>query len=98
MGIEIRSGVISVTAGRKAGSWDAVRFNPPFASGATVAVVAKTQTYNGIETPNLRIRNVTIQGFELRFDEVYYLDATTGQVSSADGVHSAEDVGWIAMA
>ncbi|MEM7145261.1 MAG: DUF1800 family protein [Verrucomicrobiota bacterium] len=42
---------------------------------------------NDLEPAVVRVRNITTTGFEIQIDEWDYLD----------GVHSAEDIGWLAM-
>ena len=86
-----RVGLIpALKADRRSDTWHSVRFDPPFPQNTQVAVMPMTQTYNEKETPGLRIRNVTPEGFEIRFDEVI----AGGR--SADGMHLDETVAWVA--
>ncbi|MFP5271765.1 lamin tail domain-containing protein [Coleofasciculus sp.] len=86
-----RVGIIpALKADRQSQTWHTVEFDPPFPGDTQVAVIPMTQTYNGQETPGLRIRNVTSEGFEIRFDEI------VAQGHSADGAHLDETVAWIA--
>lgn len=86
-----RVGIIpALKADRKANTWHTVKFDPPFPGDTQVAVIPMTQTYNGHETPGLRIRHVTPEGFEIRFDEI------VARGRSADGAHLDEAVAWIA--
>jgi hypothetical protein len=71
-----------------------VTFPSPFAEGAKVVVVPFVQTFNGPDTPGLRIANVTPTGFKIRMNE---LVANGGQQALSNGVHCAETVGWIAF-
>ncbi|MBH8556392.1 RICIN domain-containing protein, partial [Nostocaceae cyanobacterium CENA357] len=92
--LDQRIGIItSLDADRASNTWHQVNFDVPFAEDKKVVVLPTTQTYNGASTPNLRIRNVTRLGFEIRFDE---LIGNTLDTSLADGVHPSEVVGWIA--
>ncbi|MFG2395452.1 hypothetical protein ACGFYF_42475 [Streptomyces lavendulae] len=68
-----------------------VTFPTPFPAGATVIVIPAVQTFNGSQTPGVRIANVTTDGFHIRFNEVY---ATA--IAKSDGLHTTETVGWIA--
>lgn len=92
---EERFGTIDpLSANRARDNWHQVHFDPPFASDKTVLVLPMTQTYNGTEIPGLRIRNVTRESFEIRFDEAN-IHKNGGQYAS-DGSHVDEVVGWIA--
>ncbi|WP_331772773.1 hypothetical protein OG948_55855 (plasmid) [Embleya sp. NBC_00888] len=68
-----------------------VTFPTPFPAGTTVIVIPAVQTFNGPQTPGLRIANVTKDGFLIRLNEVY---ATA--TAKSDGLHTTETVGWIA--
>jgi hypothetical protein len=62
-----------------------------------VVVIPMTQTYNGPETPGLRIRDVDFDHFQIRFDEVVIKTGSTGSADySANGAHGDETVGWVA--
>lgn len=64
--------------------WKAVTFQESFTKPA---VVAKVATINGSQPGQIRIRNITATGFEIRFQEWDYLD----------GSHTTESVNFIAM-
>ncbi|WP_443075103.1 hypothetical protein [Streptomyces sp. NBC_01435] len=68
-----------------------VAFPTAFPGGSTVIVVPFVQTFNGADTPGLRIADVTTAGFRIRINELY----ANGKVTS-DGTHTTETVGWIA--
>jgi hypothetical protein len=68
-----------------------VTFPTPFPAGSTVIVIPAVQTFNGPQTPGIRIANVTTQGFLIRLNEVL----VSSDIKS-DGVHATETVGWIA--
>lgn len=94
---DCRVGTLTLTKTRAANQWQDVSFASSFGESApTIVVLPMTQTYNGPETPGLRIRNVTKEGFEIRFDEVVILK--DGRAYSSDGSHVPETVGWIAYA
>lgn len=92
-----RAGVIDpLVSDRADGTWAVVTFSPPFPRNSRVIVIPMTQTFNGFEPPNLRIRNVTHMGFEIRFDELVF-NSNVGRIET-DGVHVDEAVGWVAHA
>ncbi|MGW4382437.1 hypothetical protein [Kitasatospora sp. NPDC004531] len=68
-----------------------VTFPTPFPSDASVIVVPFVQTFNGPDTPGLRIADVTTTGFKIRINEL----VGSGRALS-DGRHTTETVGWIA--
>ena len=87
-----RVGIINpLQADRSANTWHKIRFNPPFPDNNQVVVIPMTQTYQGSDTPGLRVRNVNYEGFEIRFDEVI-----TSIGNNSDGNHANEQVGWLA--
>jgi hypothetical protein len=99
--VAIRVGLIDpLQDDRAAGTWHRVRFDPPFHPDAQVVVIPMTQTYNGSEPPGLRIRRVTPNGFEIRFDEIRFTSVTPGFMGliSSDLDHGDETVGWVAYA
>jgi hypothetical protein len=69
-----------------------VTFPTPFPDGADVIVVPFVQTFNGADTPGLRIVDVTTTGFKIRINETVVM----GGVPLSDGTHNTETVGWIA--
>ncbi|CAL9306900.1 MULTISPECIES: hypothetical protein [Streptomyces] len=79
------------TQGGDTSTFTRVTFPTPFPAGSTVVVVAQTQTFNGPETPGIRLHDVNREGFLIRFNELN-LNATT----RSDGRHVTETVGWIA--
>lgn len=56
----------------------------------SIVVLPLTQTFNGPETPGIRIHDVTTTGFLIRLNEVY-----AGAIKS-DGKHTTETIGWLA--
>lgn len=81
-----------LSADRAANTWHNVEFTPPFPANTKVVVIPMTQTYNGSEIPNLRLQNVSVNGFQIRFDELY------STAANSDGDHVDETVGWVAYA
>ena len=89
---DYRAGLIDpLSDDRAADAWRTIEFDSAFPPGRPVIVIPMTQTYNGRETPGLRLRNVNATGFEIRFDEVL------GTGFSSDGNHLDEQVGWVAF-
>ncbi|MFD8525529.1 hypothetical protein ACFV2D_36940 [Streptomyces capillispiralis] len=79
------------TRGGNTSTFTRVDFPTPFPSGSLVIVLAQTQTFNGPETPGIRIHDVTPTGFLIRLNEVN----VNANVRS-DGRHTTETVGWVA--
>jgi len=89
---EQRVGIIEVLdADRQSNTWHHITFDVPFAEDKKVVIMPMVQTYNGFETPSLRIQNVNRLGFDIRIDEII---GTQNNLS--DGIHVPEVVGWIA--
>ncbi|WP_199743999.1 hypothetical protein, partial [Trichormus variabilis] len=90
--LEQRVGIIDVLdADRQSNTWHHITFDVPFAEDKKVVIMPMVQTYNGFETPGLRIQNVSRLGFDIRIDEII----GTGN-NLSDGIYVPEVVGWIA--
>ena len=61
-----------------------------------VIVIPFVQTFNGPQTPGLRIHNVDANGFDVRINEIVARTASGNNVRS-DGYHVDEVIGYIAM-
>jgi hypothetical protein len=71
---------------------DGFEFNKP------PVVVLMTQTFNGADTPGLRIGRVTRRGFNVRFNEVVVSPGDGGENRRlSTGTHFEETVGYIAI-
>jgi hypothetical protein len=68
-----------------------VPFPTPFPSGSGVIVHATVQTFNGPQTPGVRLHDVNETGFLIRMNEVY-----SSETGTADGMHAEEIIGWTA--
>ncbi|MFE4594807.1 hypothetical protein [Streptomyces laurentii] len=88
--LQLKSDAAQATQGGNTSTFTRVSFPAPFPDGSTVVVLPFTQTFNGPETPGIRIADVTTAGFLIRFNEVRM---STG---ASDGRHVEETVGWIA--
>ncbi|MFB6814085.1 hypothetical protein ACFCV8_06030 [Streptomyces sp. NPDC056347] len=88
--LQLRTDEPQARTGGDVSTFTQVNFPTPFPAGSEVIVVPMTQTFNGPETPGIRIADVTVNGFKIRFNEVRM--GTQG----SDGRHVEETVGWIA--
>ncbi|MFJ3520384.1 MULTISPECIES: hypothetical protein [unclassified Streptomyces] len=89
--VDLRSDNAIETVGGNTSTFTQVTFPTPFPTGSDVIVLTQTQTFNGPETPGIRIHAVTERGFLIRFNEVN-VNANT----RSDGRHTTETVGWLA--
>ncbi|GAB2891994.1 hypothetical protein GCM10022245_29090 [Streptomyces mayteni] len=88
--VQLRSDNATERTGGNTSTFTRVTFPTPFPAGTEVVVLPLTQTFNGAETPGIRIHEVTREGFYIRFNEV-----VMGS-SNSDGKHTEETVGWLA--
>ncbi|GHE39025.1 hypothetical protein GCM10017673_46790 [Streptosporangium violaceochromogenes] len=91
--IQLNSNSPVETTGGDLSTFTRVIFPTPFPAGSKVIVLPFVQTFNGPETPGLRIADVTNEGFSIRLNEV--LLSAVRNIKS-DGTHAAETVGWLA--
>ncbi|MFH8471722.1 hypothetical protein [Streptomyces sp. NPDC018000] len=89
--VDLRSDSAIETAGGNTSTFTRVTFPSPFPAGAEVIVLPLTQTFNGPETPGIRVHDVTERGFLIRLNEVN----VNANVKS-DGKHTTETIGWLA--
>ncbi|MGW3071555.1 hypothetical protein [Kitasatospora sp. NPDC001132] len=89
--LELNSTNASELTGGATTTFTQVTFPTPFPDDAAVIVVPFVQTFNGPDTPGLRIADVTTTGFKIRFNEL----VGRGRALS-DGPHTFETIGWIA--
>ncbi|MCT2543283.1 MULTISPECIES: hypothetical protein [Streptomyces] len=61
--LELSSNQPIETRGGNTSTFTRVNFPSPFPAGSSVVVHAQTQTFNGPETPGIRIHDFTPQGF-----------------------------------
>ncbi len=89
---EQRVGIIDTSAAHfQSNTWHQVNFNVPFTEDKKVVVVPTIQNYNGYETCNIKIRNVTRFGFEILIDELI-----NTQNNLSDGSYVSKVIGWVA--
>ncbi|MEV7283863.1 hypothetical protein AB0O01_04725 [Streptomyces sp. NPDC093252] len=81
----------SATTGGNTATFTQVTFPSPFPANSEVVVIPFVQTFNGPDTPGLRIADVTTTGFKIRINEL----VGVGRPLS-DGPHTTETIGWIA--
>jgi hypothetical protein len=89
--LQLNSTSAAVVTGGDTSTFTQVAFPAPFPNNAAVIVVPFVQTFNGPETPGLRIADVTPTGFKIRLNEL-----VGGGKAISDGMHASETVGWIA--
>ncbi|GAB5522897.1 MAG: hypothetical protein Roseis2KO_07690 [Roseivirga sp.] len=83
--------------------WFTVTFDPAFPDGQVPQVFAQIQTYNGSNTPSLRLRKITNESFQVTMTEIVGSPCTSetlgnlGRVES-DGLHEDETLAWMAAA
>lgn len=83
------------TSGGDTSSFTDVSFPTPFPAGSEVVVVPMVQTFNGPDTPGVRIADVTTAGFKIRMNELVVHDPNVHAIS--DGGHTTEKIGWVAF-
>ncbi|MFJ8870599.1 hypothetical protein ACIRD6_33210 [Streptomyces sp. NPDC102473] len=88
--VDLKSDNATETSGGNTSTFTRVTFPSPFPQGASVVVLPLTQTFNGPETPGIRVHDVTNTGFLIRLNEVY------AGTAKSDGKHTTETIGWLA--
>ena len=83
----------SVTDGGNTTTFEQIDFPTPFPPGSEVAVLVTMQTFNGCESPGLRVAEVTPSGFRIRENEI----VVHGDGALSDGKHMEEVVAWLAF-
>lgn len=102
--VQIQNGVVTnfTTSRQSDPSWYQVTFPQAFSGSGEIVVTAQIQTYNGMDTPGLRIQNVDATGFQVRMNELVGNDVSSsaagdlGKIQTNDGHPNAETLGWIA--
>ncbi|WP_411122650.1 hypothetical protein [Streptomyces sp. x-19] len=89
--LQLSSTNATAVTGGDTSTFTQVTFPSPFPDSAAVIVIPFLQTFNGPDTPGLRIADVTTTGFKIRINEL----VSNGK-ALADGLHTSETVGWIA--
>lgn len=77
-------------------SFTTVKFPTPFPSGSNVIVIPMVQTFEGSDTPGVRIADVSTTEFKIRMNELVATQSGTKKALS-DGGHTAETIGWVAF-
>lgn len=78
-------------------SFGQVDFDHRFPEGVVPIVIPFVQSFNGPQTPGIRITDVTNSGFKIRLNEIVCSQNGVGTAMS-DGHHNVETIGWIAFA
>ncbi|MGH3932997.1 MAG: lamin tail domain-containing protein [Pseudonocardiaceae bacterium] len=89
--LELDSPNATEVKGGQTSTFTSVTFATPFPQGSEVAVIPMVQTFNGPDTPGIRITQVTTKGFLIRMNEL----VGNGKGLS-DGKHNQETIGWLA--
>ncbi|MFE7593656.1 hypothetical protein ACFU6K_30065 [Kitasatospora sp. NPDC057512] len=89
--LQLNSTSATELTGGATSTFTQVVFPTPFPNDANVIVLPFVQTFNGPDTPGLRIADVTTTGFKIRINEL----VGSGRALS-DGPHTTETIGWIA--
>lgn len=96
--VKIASPGAPVTNEKNTKSFTQVDFPTPFPPGTKVIVIPMVQTFNGADTPGLRITEVDRKGFKIRMNELIGRSPHGGSHEPlSDGGHIAERIGWIAI-
>ncbi|MFE0755239.1 hypothetical protein ACFW16_14880 [Inquilinus sp. NPDC058860] len=80
-----------VTKGGDLGAFTSVTFPKPYPAGSKVIVIPMVQTFNGPDTPGIRIADVTPEGFKIRINEL-----VQSATPLSDGNHTTETIAWLA--
>lgn len=68
-------------------------FPTPFPPNSHVIVIPMVQTFNGPDTPGVRIADVTTKGFRIRMNEVVVEGKA---LAPRSGTHTKETIAWLA--
>ncbi|NEP51812.1 MAG: hypothetical protein F6K65_24675 [Moorea sp. SIO3C2] len=97
----IQAGIIELcspgpveTTNKDTSTFKEVFFAEKFPEGSNVIVIPMVQTFNGADTPGVRIADVTINGFKFKMNE---LVRGGPKQALSDGGHKKETIGWIAV-
>lgn len=90
---QLESNSPSATQGGNTSTFASISFPTPFPTDSNVVVVPMVQTFNGTETPGLRIANVTTTGFQIRMNELVVYNSKP----ISNGSHTTETIGWVAF-
>ncbi|NET08785.1 MAG: hypothetical protein F6K09_03080 [Merismopedia sp. SIO2A8] len=74
-----------------------VEFEPPFEGVSQITVIPMVQTFNGFQTPGIRIAEVNKYGFKIRINELTVKNRDPEARSLSDGTHLTETIGWFAF-
>jgi hypothetical protein len=90
--IELDSKNASAIAAGNDSTFFTVSFPKAYPEGSQVVVFQQVQTFNGQDTPGIRISQVTHAGFKIRMNELVGI----GQPLS-DGTHTFEKIAWMSL-
>ncbi|MDT0268978.1 hypothetical protein RM844_22080 [Streptomyces sp. DSM 44915] len=78
------------TQGGNTSTFTRVDFPSAFPAGSDVIVQVTVQTFNGADTPGIRLHDVSETGFLIRINELF------GAGVKGNGQHGPETIGWTA--
>ena len=90
--VQLSSPGSPVTTGGDTTNFETVIFPTPFPDNSNIIVIPMVQTFNGQDTPGVRIADVTTTGFKFRMNEL-----VAGGQALSDGGHITETIGWVAF-
>jgi hypothetical protein len=98
---DMRAGIIfnlgQETPITKIDQFGRVTFETPFPEDSTVIVIPYIQTVNGWQTEEIRINEVTNEGFSIGYLALIGSDEEGLSVNLSNGIHKPENIGWIAI-
>jgi hypothetical protein len=74
-----------------------VKFETPFPENSTVIVIPYIQTAHGWQSEDIRVNEVTNEGFRIGYFALFGSDEKGKSVNLSDGKHAPENIGWIAI-
>lgn len=93
--IQLKTDYPSATKNGDISTFTEVNFPTPFPQGSKVVVIPMVETFNGSDSPGLRIADVTTTGFKIRMNELVFNQG--GKKVISDGAHYTETIGWMAF-
>lgn len=93
--MKLKSTHPSETTSKDTSTFTSVTYPNAFVEGTEVVVIPMVQTFNGRDTPGVRIAEVTHTGFKIRMNELVV--TKNGGQALSDGNHNTEVIGWVAF-
>lgn len=90
--IELDSKNASALVGGDDNTFLSVSFPKAYPEGSQVVVFQQVQTFNGPDTPGIRVSQVTHTGFKIRMNEL-----VSRAEPLSDGTHTFEKIAWMSL-